>query len=276
MAGRVDVRGRSVLVTGGAQGIGFETARRLHARGAHVALADVQAEKVREAAASLGDGVLGLELDVRDRAAVGAVVDEVVGTFGGLDVVLANAGVSPAQRTVRTMGDEEFQRVLDVNLHGVVHTVQAALPHVVARRGHLLLVASMYAFMNPLLAGPYAVSKAGVEALGRALRTELAAHGASAGVAYFAFYDTQLAREPFESEAIRTASAAMPAWITRHRPVAEAADVVVRGIERRRARVMAPWWLPAMSLMRGPLQVLLDDRLRDDAAAREAVRLAER
>ena len=117
-------------------------------------------------------------------------------------MVFANAGVEPRVATVLSADPDAWRLVVDVNLHGVFHTVKATVSHVVARRGHLLLNASMYAFMNGALASPYAVSKAGVEQLGKALRTELRPHGATAGVAYFGFIDTALVERTFAQPAV--------------------------------------------------------------------------
>ena len=98
------------------------------------------------------------------------------------------------------MDPAAFERVLEVNVLGVHRTVHAALPHVVANGGHVVVVASIYAFVNGVLLAPYAMSKAAVEQYGRALRAELAQHGASASVAYFGFIDTDMVREGFGSD----------------------------------------------------------------------------
>src|SRR4051794_35305470 len=88
------------------------------------------------------------------------------------------------------MDPDVFERVIEVNLLGVWRTVRAALPQVVARQGHVVVVASIYALANGMGTAPYAMAKAGVEQLGRALRVELVQHGASASVAYFGFIDS--------------------------------------------------------------------------------------
>src|SRR6476646_9261456 len=131
----LDLHGRVALVTGAARGIGLETARALERRGAKVALVDLDASAAEAAAATIAPDALGLAADVSDRAAIGAAVDAVVQRFGGLDVVVANAGIANAPATARTMPEEEFERVLAVNLLGVWRTVRAALPHIVERRG---------------------------------------------------------------------------------------------------------------------------------------------
>ena len=89
--------------------------------------------------------------------------------FGGLDVVVANAGIASRVATFRAMPSETFERVLDVNLMGVCRTVDAALPQIVSRGGHVVVVSSVYAFINGIGAAPYAMSKAAVEQFGRAL-----------------------------------------------------------------------------------------------------------
>src|SRR5689334_22752497 len=180
-----DVENRVALVTGAARGIGFETAKALSERGARVALLDLDPHATAQAAAQLGNGAFGLAADVTDAAMMAAAVEEVVARFGRLDIVVANAGIAPRLQTTHTMDFAEFERVINVNLLGVYRTVQPALPHVIANGGHVVVTASIYAFINGVLMAPYAMSKAGVEQFGRAVRGELVQHGASASVAYF-------------------------------------------------------------------------------------------
>ena len=187
MARRFPVRGKVAIVTGAARGIGFATATELSRRGASVVVLDLDPEAAAAAAAALPGPALGLAADVTDRGAMQRVVAETVERYGGVDVVVANAGIASRGATFRAMSGETFDRVLDVNLNGVHRTVAAALPEIIARRGHVVVVSSVYAFVNGAGATPYAMSKAGVEQLGRALRIELAQHGAGASVAYFGF-----------------------------------------------------------------------------------------
>ena len=128
------------------------------------------------------------------------VVATAVERFGGLDVVVANAGIASRAATLRAMSSESCERVLDVNLMGVYRTVDVALPEIVRTRGHVVVVASVYAFINGVGAVPYAMSKAGVEQLGRALRVELVQHGASATVAYFGFIDTEMVHQAIDRD----------------------------------------------------------------------------
>src|SRR5204863_6030286 len=138
--------------------------------------------------------------DVTDRGAMQRAVASAVERFGRLDVVVANAGIAARVATFRAMSPESFERVLDVNLMGVYRTVEAALPEIVRRRGHVVVISSIYAFTNGAGAAPYAMSKAAVEQFGRALRAELAQHGASASVAYFGFIDTEMVRRAIDAD----------------------------------------------------------------------------
>lgn len=271
----LDLRDRVLLVTGGARGIGLDTARRAAAKGARVALLDVDGDEAARAAEAIGPQARAWAADVSDRDRLDAVVDEVAGAFGGIDVVLANAGVAPPTGTILSVDADTWERVLEINLGGVYRTVKATLPHVVARGGHVLVVASVYAFANGVLASPYAVSKAGVEALGRALRAELGPHGATAGVAYFGFIDTKLVRDAFEDPITQGLREGLPGFISRPLPVGRAGAAVVRGLERRSARVMVPRWVPAMQVMRGLLPFTLDRRMGDDERLRAALAAAD-
>ncbi len=119
-----DVEGLVAVVTGGASGIGLATARMLRERGARVAVLDVGAPPG-------GEELLGISCDVTSDAQVRAAVGRVVAELGGLDVLVNNAAVS-AVGTVADNPDEEWARVLDVNVTGVVRVTRAALPHLVA------------------------------------------------------------------------------------------------------------------------------------------------
>jgi len=114
-----DLGGKVALITGGARGIGFATARALSARGASVAIVDLDAGSARAAAAQIHDSrALGLAADVTDRAAMQRAVAETVERFGGLDVVVANAGIASRVASFRAIPSETFERVLEVNLMG--------------------------------------------------------------------------------------------------------------------------------------------------------------
>src|SRR5947209_11286508 len=194
-----ELSGRRVLITGAARGIGAATARRLHARGARLVLAGIEPELLAEVAAECGEA-MAVVCDVRDRDQVDAAVEAAVHQLGGLDVVIANAGVA-AQLPVLGGDADIFERTVDVNLRGTYYTLRAAAPHIAHNQGYALAISSLAAAVHPPLLGAYSASKAGVEALADALRVELASSGARVGVAYFAELDTDMTRRGFGTEA---------------------------------------------------------------------------
>ena len=271
---RYDLNGKTALVTGGARGIGLATAKGLRRRGASVVIVDLDGEAAERAAAEVDPtAAFGLAADVTDRGAMQRVVADVAERLGGLDVVVANAGIAPRGATYRAMASESFDRVVEVNQHGVVNTVQAALPEIVRRRGHVVVVASVYAFMNGMGVAPYAMSKAAVEQFGRTLRVELAPHGASASVAYFGFIDTEMVRQGVDGDAQASAMIGLlPSFLTKRLEPAEAGEGIVRGIERRAPRIIRPRRWAAVSVLRGVLNPLLDRRMLRDRQIQDAVR----
>jgi NAD(P)-dependent dehydrogenase (short-subunit alcohol dehydrogenase family) len=264
---RYELRDKVALVTGGARGIGFETARALLSRGASVVIVDLDADKAAAAAAQLHDSrALGLAADVTDRGALQQAVAETVERFGGLDVVVANAGIASRGATFRAMATEGFDRVIDVNLMGVVRTVEAALPEIIRRKGHVVVIASVYAFSNGLGATPYAISKAGVEQFGRALRLELVQHGASASVAYFGFIDTEMVRRIIDADPLADSIfETYPRLLRKRLPPKVAGEAIVTGIERRAPRIIRPRRWVVMSVLRGILGPLTDLQMERDA-----------
>jgi NAD(P)-dependent dehydrogenase (short-subunit alcohol dehydrogenase family) len=276
MAASYSLAGKTALVTGAARGIGLETARRLAQRGASVALLDLDLDETTEAAQPLGDRALAIAADVTDAAAMDVAVERVVERFGGLDVVVANAGVAPPTRPMTVVDNDAYERTIEIDLLGVWRTVRPALPQVVERRGHVVVVASVYAFVNGVLNTPYAVSKAGVEQLGRSLRAELAVHGASASVAYFGFIDTAMVRDAFEDPVAHRIEDVMPSFMMRRLAPSVAGAAIVDGIERRAPRIIRPRWWRGYSVLRGVLNPLLDAQMARDERLMDAVREGER
>jgi NAD(P)-dependent dehydrogenase (short-subunit alcohol dehydrogenase family) len=270
-----EVRGKVALITGGARGIGFETARQLHDRGASLVLVDLVAAEAEAAAARLGERALGIAADVTDRDAIAAAVAQTVERFGGLDIAVANAGIAPAAATLRAMDPDVVERVIDVDLLGVWRTVGASLPHVVQRRGHIVVVASVYAFMNGVILAPYAIAKAGVEQLGRALRVELKRHGASASVAYFGFIDTEMVRDGMADPISDTLNESLPGFARRRLPPSAAGRAIVRGIERRAPRIIRPRWWAVPSVLRGVMNPLLDRYMERDEKLQAGIALGD-
>jgi NAD(P)-dependent dehydrogenase (short-subunit alcohol dehydrogenase family) len=270
-----DLNGKVALVTGAARGIGYETARQLHLRGASVTVLDIDAAEAREAAERIGPRAIGLATDVTDHSAVMQSVAETVERFGGLDVVVANAGIAQKRMaTVRGIGVEEWERVFEVDMLGVWRTVRAALPQVVERRGHIVVTSSVYAFVNGMLNSPYAVAKSGVESLGRSLRAELTPLGASASVAYFGFVDTKLVQDAVAANGDRMQQN-LPEFLRKRITPDQAGAAVVRGIEARAPRIFAPKWWRYVSAFRGLINPLLDSRMDSDRRVLATIREVE-
>lgn len=238
------VKNQIVFITGGAHGIGAETARRLHAKGAKLVLTDLDQTRLNTLAAELGDDrVLTVVADVRDLSAMQAAAEQAVQRFGGIDTVVANAGIA-SYGSVLGVDPEAFRRVIDVNLVGVFNTVRAALPSVIERRGYVLIVSSLAAFVAAPGMLPYDASKAGVEQLANALRLEVAHQGVGVGSAHMSWIDTALVRDvkadmPTAAEML----AKMPWPLNKTTSVDKCAQAFVKGIERRRSRVYCPGWV---------------------------------
>jgi NAD(P)-dependent dehydrogenase (short-subunit alcohol dehydrogenase family) len=271
-----DLAGKVVLVTGGAQGIGREIGRMAYGRGASVALVDLDPAHVGEAAAGLGERAIGIAADVTDRDSIEQAVADTKARFGRVDVVVANAGITTRIATMRSLPAEDWERVMEVNLFGVWRTVRAGMEEVLANRGQFVLVASSYAFSNGVLNSAYAAAKSGVEALGRALRSEIRPLGASAAVAYFGFIRTEMVRKGFEDPfADRFRTEVLPEFLTRQVPVSEAGKVVIDAIESRGPRAIAPLEWKALFYARGVTSPLMDSQFDNDETLREIILGAE-
>lgn len=272
----MELRGKVVLITGGARGIGFETGRLARERGASVALVDLEAGVVEESALALGGDTIGLAADVTDLGQMEDAVARAVERLGRVDVVIASAGITPPKTTARAIDPPVWEKVVEVNAVGVYNTVKAAVEQVIANRGHMVLIASVYAHVNGVLNTSYAVSKAGVEALGRALRAELEPHGASAGVAYFGFVETDLIGQIFENElADRFREKVAPGFLTRKMPVSQVARALIEGTVRREPRIIEPAvWRPPL-YMRGQVGPFNDRQLERNPEVGEFIRQFE-
>ena len=171
------VHGRVALVTGGASGLGYAFASVLVAAGAHVVLADVDEERAAKAAGDLASSggahsgsASSVVLDVSDRLSVEALADDIVAAYGHLDIAFANAGVArgtpplvPAG-VIDSFGWDDYNDLIDVNLHGVVYTIRAAARHMRRQRsGSIVATASTAGLRNdPFVPYSYAIAKAGV------------------------------------------------------------------------------------------------------------------
>lgn len=178
--------GRTAIVTGAASGIGLATVEAFAAEGMRIVMADVDGERLGQHAsrlASEGAEIRAVTTDVRDPAAVERAGRAAIEHFGALHVAVNNAGVVVTGNSWELALDD-WHRVIDVNLWGVIHGVHAFVPLILAsgEEGHVVNTASMAAVYTPARLGPYAVSKHGILGLSDVLRAELAAIDAPVGV----------------------------------------------------------------------------------------------
>jgi len=232
--------GQVAVVTGAARGIGAHVARAYVAHGGRVALVGLEPDLLAALSDELGDAAAWWLADVRDGEAVKAAIDAAAEHFGRLDHVVANAGIA-SYGTVRQIDDEAFERVVDVNLNGVFRTAKHAVPHLERSKGHLLVVSSLAAFSNIAGLSAYAASKAGAEALGIALKQEVAHLGVTVGLCHPSWIDTDI---------VRNAEADLPTFkqIRQRLPypantttdVETCAEAILVGLARRKSRVYVP------------------------------------
>lgn len=246
--------GRRVLITGAARSIGALLARRLHQRGAHVGLVGLEPELLASVAQDCGDAPW-FECDVSDRAQVDEAIGSVVDQLGGLDVVVANAGIA-AQLPMVGGDPRVMEKILSVNTLGCYYTLRAAGPHISHDQGYALAVSSMATAVNLPLMAAYSASKAGVEALGNTLRIELMPTGARVGVAYFAELETDMTTRGFGTEAARAMVGS--GSFSRTTPVVKAIDALERGITRRSRRIVTPRYLASVLPARMLVQPVID------------------
>ena len=272
------LRERVVLITGPARGIGAAMATRLAQRGARLSLVGLEPERlealVRELPGAGGPHVW-FECDVTDQASLDRAVAGTVAELGGIDIVVANAGIAN-NGTVTSSPVEALVRTVDVNLNGVVRTVKSTLPHVTERRGYYLLISSAAAFATMPGLSAYAASKAGVEFFGNALRLEVAHLGVRVGIAHPCWVDTDLVNDlRHELGAFDRMLRELPGPFGTVTPVGKCADALVRAIETRTRKVFIPRSLAPLAAIRqlfmSPLSEFVMRR-----RAREAIPEVER
>jgi len=244
--------GKVVFITGAARGIGAAVAAEAHRRGAKIALSGLEPELLAEVAAKLGPDTPHFECDVTDMDSVQAAVDGTVEALGGIDIVLANAGIG-TYGTVEKGSPEAFMRTIDINLNGVYRTVHATLPHILGTRGYISVVASMASFAPTAGMSSYNASKAGVEIFVRALRQEVGFRGVDAGTVHPSWIDTDLVRDAEADMPVFRENRSRLPWPLKATTSVEAcAQAIVDGFEKRSARVYVPraaaiiYWLRSL------------------------------
>lgn len=272
-----DLRGKVVLVTGAASGIGAAGAAELQRRGASAVLVDQDAPGLATQAEALaregGPRPLAIPCDIASLAACEAAVQAALERHGRLDVVWANAGMAAFGPLAYT-DPAAWRRCIEVNVMGSFHTVRAALPAVKAARGYVCLTASVASFAHPPMMSAYAASKAAVEAMANAWRIELAAHGVDVGVIHASWVRTPLVEDGEQHPGFVRLRQTVPAPMRRAMTPRQAAQRIVEGIGRRRSRIWVPGWVRWLHALRALLHLPQAERaLRQAAPELEALYL---
>lgn len=187
----VKVRGKVIVITGGARGIGLATATALHNLGAKVAIGDIDEAKVKESGADLGLDVYG-KLDVTDKDSFSDFLDQVERQLGPIDVLVNNAGIMPVGRIIDEP-DSVTRRILDINVYGVILGSKLAVARMVPRgRGHVINVASLAGELHLVGLATYCASKHAVIAFTDSARLEYRSDGVKFSMVLPTFVNTEL------------------------------------------------------------------------------------
>ena len=240
---------RIAIITGAASGIGAGLARALADKGVLLVLADIDGLGVQmlaeELTAQARTHARGVELDVRDAAAVQSLVDQTVAEHGRLDMIFNNAGIGVGGDTL-DLTVEHWDRCIDVNLRGVIHGVQAALPHMVEQGdGYIVNTASLAGLMPAPFLAPYAATKHAVVGLTLSLRAEFEDRGVHFIALCPGFTDTPILDKTMPADfrrcqcpkPIRGMAAAMPGGIYE---LDKLVEDIVRAVEKNEPLMVTP------------------------------------
>jgi NAD(P)-dependent dehydrogenase (short-subunit alcohol dehydrogenase family) len=220
--------GKVAVVTGGGRGIGKALSRSLAREGVRVAIADLDGAVAEQAAAEIGSGAIGLALDVTDRPAFTAALDDIEGRLGPVDIVVNNAGIMPIG-PFEEETDATAIRQLELNLHAVIHGSKEAIRRMKPRRtGHIVNVASIAGKFGAPGGATYSACKHGVVGLSESLRAELHGTGVEVHVVMPAFVNTELAAGTTELKGVKRSSPE------------DVAEAVVEALQTGRFEVFVP------------------------------------
>ena len=188
--------GKTAIVTGAAQGIGYAIARRFSTEGARVAIVDVDLDGAQRAADEIGGSAIAVGADVARADEVDRAFAEVVDRFGGVDILVNNAGIVGTDRPVRDLDEADWNRVLDINLKGTFLCSRAAVRHMIPKRaGVIVSLASISGKEGNANMAPYSVSKAGVICFTKTLAKEVLSEGIRVNCVAPALIDTPILQE---------------------------------------------------------------------------------
>jgi NAD(P)-dependent dehydrogenase (short-subunit alcohol dehydrogenase family) len=254
---RRSVKGKVVLITGAARGIGAGLARRMAARGATVALVGLEPDELKRVAAECGDNAAIWEADVTSWDALEKAVAGVVERFGGIDIVVANAGIAATGFT-RSIDRAAFERVIEVDLLGVWRTLRVCLPHLIERRGYALVISSLAAVVHIPGNAAYSAAKAGVEAFANSLRAEVRHLGVDVGVAHPTWIATDMVNSADKHPVFGALRTSTPGLLSKTYPPSVAVDLLDEGIAKRARAIHIPGWVGVLKLIRALLPRIVE------------------
>lgn len=240
------VKAKTALVTGAASGIGRAIAQSLAKRGCHLALADVDESGLAvtaKAARKTGVNVTTWILDVTDQPAIEALLPQLIDAHGGVDLLINNAGIGTGGTFLQTL-PETFERVMDVNFNSMVRITRLFLPHLESRPvARIVNISSLFGIISPAEQTAYSASKFAVRGFSNALRFELeeAKSNCRVQVVHPGGVATQIAKksirpEGLSDEEFKQKIVFMDSILKM--PPAKAGEIIVRGIERDKPRIL--------------------------------------
>lgn len=267
-----ELNDKVIVITGSTGGLGRAAAQALCAKGARLALLDLNLDTVKAQAEELGGSEVAAawEANVRSMQSLQSAMDGVAEHFGGIDVVIAAAGVAVTVPMEAQDGDD-FDRTLDINLNGVWRTFKIGLQHVRKRQGYLLAISSMAAFVNAPLNAHYAASKAGVLAMCNSLRLEVKHLGVGIGTLHPTFFKTPM------MDALMDNACAELVWnnyqgMWKFVALEEVVNGLVKTIEQRREMTTVPGSNVLAARAPGLMRPLIEKVGWDEERTAEAVR----
>jgi len=198
----MDLTGKTAIVTGAASGIGRQIAETYAKAGARVAIADLKLDAAQAAAKEIGGGAIGVAMDVTSESAVNDGVAEIVKTFGGIDILVSNAGIQIVH-PIEEFPFSAWKTMLAVHLDGAFLTTKACIPHMYAsgRGGSVIYMGSVHSKEASVLKSAYVTAKHGLEGLAKVVSKEGAAHGVRANVICPGFVRTPLVDKQIPEQA---------------------------------------------------------------------------